>query len=173
MFGPGDELLCRRQTISLPFVSSPQATFVVTLVTTVASALALFEGIIRMSFCLNNLKDGSLQGWGRNSGGQLGVGHSSTVATPVKIPLKNVVQIQGGYYHVVALCGNFFELITKHETDDGSVHCWGGNSYGELGTGSGHSNETSPVKISPPSAVAAVAAFGFHTFLMLSTKKVN
>ncbi len=62
--------------------------------------------------------------WGRNSFGQLGLGHTETRSIPVAVPgLESLMSIDGGDRHTCAL------------RTDGSVLCWGNRSGGRLGEG--------------------------------------
>jgi len=68
--------------------------------------------------------DGSVQCWGANTLGQLGDGSASTItrATPAPVPgLSGVVALSAGSQHTCAV------------RMDGTVHCWGSNSAGQLG----------------------------------------
>ena len=72
---------------------------------------------------------GTVQCWGSNVYGELGVGTFSplpqpSILTPVEvIGLENVVQISAGRRHTCAL------------TSGGGVKCWGLNGFGQLGNG--------------------------------------
>ena len=69
------------------------------------------------------LDDGSLVCWGRNDGGQLGDGSSTSRDVPVDVDTgdKTAVAVTTGYYHTCALL------------DDNSVVCWGSNDFGQIG----------------------------------------
>ena len=71
------------------------------------------------------LDDGSVVCWGDGGSGKLGNGGTQTKFSPTPVtgfgPTNPVKQISAGYYHTCALLVN------------GSVSCWGSNSYGELG----------------------------------------
>jgi len=72
--------------------------------------------------------DGSLWGWGQNSGGQLGDGTTEHRSNPVHI-MDNVVAVSASYDHTMAI------------KTDGSLWGWGQNSEGQLGDGTTiHSN---------------------------------
>ena len=97
------------------------------------------------------LRTGEVSCWGRNTYGELGNGqstgdpqdNSADSAVPVKvIGISDATAIAEGGFHSCAL----------HRT--GEVSCWGGNIYGELGTGksTGDRQDTSiyspkPVKV--------------------------
>jgi alpha-tubulin suppressor-like RCC1 family protein len=70
---------------------------------------------------------GGLKCWGRNDHGQVGDGGTADVHTPVDVP---------GFTSGVAsvVCGGDFTCVL---TTSGSVACWGGDSYGQLGDGGG------------------------------------
>ncbi len=70
--------------------------------------------------------DGSVYGFGYNSSGQLGLGHTDDQSTPQLIPLPTEArpcQISAGYYHSLILC------------DDGSLYGFGSNASSQLGLG--------------------------------------
>ncbi len=72
------------------------------------------------------LDDGSLKCWGHNNNGQLGIGSTTTQTTPQSVDLgvgRTAVSLSLGSYHTCAIL------------DDGSLKCWGYNSYGQLGIG--------------------------------------
>jgi alpha-tubulin suppressor-like RCC1 family protein len=80
--------------------------------------------------------DGSLWCWGDNDYGQLGNGTSGvfpSIFTPVQIMSSGVKAVSLGGLHTCAI------------KQDGSLWCWGGNDYGQLGKGS--SWRTTPVYI--------------------------
>jgi len=68
--------------------------------------------------------------WGRNSHGQLGLGDTTQRNTPSPFTASyNVLQISGGGEHTCA-----------RETDGSNTwtYCWGGNWYGQLGSGTNY-----------------------------------
>ena len=83
------------------------------------------------------LDNGSVQCWGRNSYGQLGDGTTTTRVTPVQVTGlgSGVKSIQCGFNHTCAL------------RDDHTIHCWGANSSGQVGTGSFTSRKKNPVQV--------------------------
>ena len=78
------------------------------------------------------LDNGSLKCWGYNYYGQLGIGTSgngpdSTKDTPQYVDLgtnRTAKSVSNGWSHTCAIL------------DNGSLKCWGHNSYGQLGIGS-------------------------------------
>lgn len=71
--------------------------------------------------------NGKVYAWGQNTNGQLGLGHTNNVLTPVEVPQlsnKNVKDIYTGTFHSMAL------------TTTDKVYSWGVNSAGQLGIGS-------------------------------------
>ncbi len=85
---------------------------------------------------------GKVYCWGYNSQGQLGNGRSAidnnpfptAVVTTGPISGKKVIKVNAGDAHTCAI------------TDDGSAYCWGGNIYGQLGTG-GTANSFVPAAV--------------------------
>ena len=90
------------------------------------------------SFSLAIAGDGTIWGWGDNSGRQLGHGLGAfQTPTPGQIPnFGNVVSIAAGVNHSVAL------------KSDGSVWGWGSNSDGQLGDGTTNTVPVIPVRAS-------------------------
>ena len=103
------------------------------------------------------LSDDSLVCWGRNENGQLGVGTSSNevcsisgtdydcIKTPVEVNLgtdRSAKEISLGTEHTCALL------------DNGSVKCWGQNTFGKLGDGS-TTNRNTPVAVTLPTGRSA------------------
>lgn len=104
---------------------------------------------------LLRLADGTVRAIGQNDVGQLGLGHSSPVASnppPTVDGLTDVVAVSGGWAHSVALLA------------DGTVRAWGANANNEVGDGSG-TTRTSPVPVPGVSDVVAIAA-GEHTLAL-------
>ena len=82
--------------------------------------------------------NGTVSCWGYNAQGQIGDGTADIDRLlPVNvIGLSNIVSVASGYYHTCAL------------RDDGTVSCWGGNGYGQLGNGSDVNEIYTPVSVS-------------------------
>lgn len=114
------------------------------------------------------LADRSVRCWGSNSVGQLGDG--TTVGThPLPVPVRgvdntelltNVVGLTAGQAHTCALLAN------------GSVACWGSNSFNQLGDGTGM-NSNFPVSPSGLSNVSSISAGSGHTCALLASGSVR
>jgi alpha-tubulin suppressor-like RCC1 family protein len=111
-------------------------------------------------------QDGSLWCWGWNWRGQLGDGSGGSYdydahrSTPVQIMSSGVVAVALAGYYPSSLIpeGGYHTCAIK---TDGSLWCWGGNYYGQLGDGTNESKNT-PVQIMS-SGVSSVALGGYHT----------
>ena len=124
-----------------------------------ATALAVSAGTDHTCAILNNH---TLKCWGDDSSGQLGYGNNTTLISPSAnaIDLSNshtALAVSAGIKHTCAIL------------DDNTVHCWGDNTYGQLGMG----NTT---QLTAPSATAvdignhtaiAISAHGNHTCVVL------
>ncbi len=101
---------------------------------------------VRGSFTLALKADGTVRSWGQNTKGQLGNGSTQNKYLPVWVAdptepsgfLQGVAAISAGYEHSTAV------IL------DGTVRSWGGNNYGELGTGTCGSSPL-PVRVIDPS----------------------
>jgi alpha-tubulin suppressor-like RCC1 family protein len=92
--------------------------------------------------------DGSLWCWGGNGGGQLGDGTTTDKPSPIQVNALGmaVAAVAAGSAHTGAL------------KTDGSLWCWGGNTWGQLGDGT-TVKKSSPTQVPAlGTAVAAVAA---------------
>ena len=82
------------------------------------------------------LDNGSLMCWGLNNRGQVGDGTTTNAHTPVLVDLGSGItatKVVNGYRHTCATLSN------------GSLMCWGENSYGQLGNGQQTQTQTTPV----------------------------
>lgn len=80
--------------------------------------------------------DRTVRCWGANNDGELGQGTRSISATAGPVAgLTDVVELVLGAGHACARVG-----------EDGQLHCWGSNRYGQLGDGS-LETRTSPVRV--------------------------
>lgn len=62
----------------------------------------------------------TVQCWGANKFGQIGIGSTIDQNTPQPVPLESVIDIAVGGGHTCA-------------SKSGSIHCWGSNSFGQIG----------------------------------------
>ncbi|MGB2363243.1 MAG: RCC1 domain-containing protein, partial [Candidatus Poseidoniaceae archaeon] len=81
------------------------------------------------------LNDGSLKCWGYNSNEQVGDGTTLDRHSPVAIGLGTGRTAEAVALHNAHTCAIL---------DDGSVKCWGDDTYGELGNGAGVGDSASP-----------------------------
>jgi alpha-tubulin suppressor-like RCC1 family protein len=113
------------------------------------------------SHSLALLSNGTVEAWGRNSSGQLGIG--TTVGSDVPVPvasLSEVTAIAAGTVHSLALLSN------------GTVEAWGGNETGELGNGTTTSSDV-PVTVTGLSGVVAIAAGDGYSLALLKNGTVE
>ncbi len=100
------------------------------------------------------LQSGALWCWGRNDFGELGIGSLDPSQSPVPLPVaglgSGVMAVAFGNYHTCAALA------------DGSVHCFGGNGFGQLGNGITTESDV-PVTVIGVSGVTALAAGTEHT----------
>ena len=103
--------------------------------------------------------DGTLYGTGKNSYGELGLGHTNIVRGFTKLSVEDVTQVECGLNHV---------LILKK---DGSVLGSGRNNYGQLGKSSSSLSTTSSF-ISVSTNVAQVACGDYFSFIMKTSGEI-
>ncbi len=95
----------------------------------------------------------TLECWGHNGDGQIGIGTRTPAAIPVAVPmLAGVVDVCAGAQHTCAAL------------DDGSLYCWGNAQRGQLGIGEpmGMNERMSPTLV-PLTAVREVECGYHHT----------
>ena len=137
--------------------------------TTVSAFDYLGQGIrtiesgLRHSCAITN--DGQLYCWGNNADGQVGNGNPSGWSTVVNVPLDldpNVTaeSVALGNWHTCAIL------------NDGSVKCWGWNSFGQLGDGTTTDRDT-PVSVTLGSEAVSITSGGFHTCVILADGELN
>lgn len=101
------------------------------------------------------LGDGTVWGWGRNSGGVLADGTTIERHSPVQAQgVSGAVDVAAGYGHALALMG------------DGTLWSWGGNWSGQLGDGT--TTDSGPKPVPGLSDVVAIAAGRIHSLALTS-----
>lgn len=102
--------------------------------------------------------DGTVWVWGYNNDGQIGNGTTNTtgcfcVQTPTQATISDVVQIEAGAFHTLALKSN------------GTVWAWGWNENGQLGNGT-ETDQSLPVQV-------GVGVSGFNNIIAVSAGDVH
>ena len=111
------------------------------------------------------LDDGSVHCWGYNGYAQLGDGATTDSSTPVAVSLpagRTATALALGNSHSCAIL------------DDGSVHCWGYNGYGQLGDGT-TTDSNIPVAVNLPAGrtATALAVGRYHSCAILDNDAVS
>jgi alpha-tubulin suppressor-like RCC1 family protein len=106
-------------------------------------------------------RDGTLWCWGDNTGGQLGNGTTTQSTRPIQVTAmgNQVLDFTVGFYFTCAI------------KMDGTLWCWGWNSMGMVGDGTGIQRNT-PVKVTLPRAAKTVTAGGYSSFALLTDGSV-
>jgi alpha-tubulin suppressor-like RCC1 family protein len=121
------------------------------------------------------MSHGSVQCWGRNDSGQLGLGHSNDIGDD-ELPSPSISTVPLGISAKQIAAGG--DTTCALLIDD-SLRCWGRNDFGQLGLG--HSNSIGDNEL-PTDALArvqlggtpiSVAVAGDHTCALLSTNEVR
>ena len=110
------------------------------------------------------LSDGTVQCWGDNFNGDLGDGSTSVLGNNVPVPasgITNAIAISAGPSDTCSLLG------------DGTVQCWGWNTYGQLGNGTTLTNSSVPVTVSGITNAVAVSTGNTHTCAVLSSGSIQ
>jgi alpha-tubulin suppressor-like RCC1 family protein len=107
------------------------------------------------------ISDGSVQCWGDNAYGELGIGSITTTGIQGSAMPVPVVGLPAPATAIASL-----NLTTCALLNDGSVWCWGGNSDGQLGTSSGTVSPT-PLKIALSGKASSISA-GDHVCAVVS-----
>lgn len=101
--------------------------------------------------------------WGANGSGQLGVGTTTDHLTPASVAVEGVAgwqSVSGGERHTCAL------------SLAGAAYCWGGNSFGELGTG-GAAGRLAPTLVSGTATYTRISAGAHHTCAVSSDRSLR
>jgi len=104
------------------------------------------------------LSDRTVKCWGRNQDGQVGNGDNTTDVRAPALPvsgLASVAAITAGGYHSCALM------------PDSTVRCWGRNTRGQLGDGTGSFYASTPVAVSGITTAVSVSGGFYHTCAVL------
>jgi alpha-tubulin suppressor-like RCC1 family protein len=106
------------------------------------------------------LSSGAVECWGNDISGELGSGPLANGITVSSVPtvvsgLTRATAIAVGADYACAL------LL------DGTIQCWGSNTYGQLGNGS-TTDSTTPVPVSGLTGAAAIAAGTSHTCALMA-----
>jgi alpha-tubulin suppressor-like RCC1 family protein len=113
------------------------------------------------------LDDGSVSCWGENVYGQLGDGTTTSQNTPTQTSSlgtgRTAVEISLGKYHTCAIL------------DDGSVSCWGENTYGSLGDGTNNDwlTPTQTSSLGTGRTAVTISAGNTHTCAIIDDGSVS
>ena len=125
-----------------------------------SSAIAVACGRYHTAVLLAN---GTVQTFGRNDNGQLGVNDTTARSTPVQVFAisSSAIAVAGGYYHTAVLLAN------------GTVRTFGNNGKGQLGVNDTTARST-PVQVWAISSSAIAVACGiYHTAVLLANGTVQ
>lgn len=104
--------------------------------------------------------DGSVQTWGSDERGQLGLGGPGSRLSPTTVPgLEGIVAVSAGAAHTVAL------------STTGIVYAWGAGTFGRLGDGT-RQRHNQPMRVPGLGSITAIAAGGAHTLALASDGRV-
>ena len=106
----------------------------------------------------------TLQCWGDNVLGQLGLGDTTDRSTPTTVNLgtgRSALAVSAGYQHTCAIL------------DNGKIKCWGRGDGGQLGNGA-TGNQNSPVAVTMGDGVTAkkISLGDYHTCAIFNDDKV-
>ena len=123
----------------------------------VAAVAAVTLSPLAITQASADVQTGTPYTFGANNFGQLGNGTTTARLTPGAVPgLTNIVQLDGGREHVIAL------------TAGGQVETWGHNTYGQIGSGRVGGQQNSPIVVPGLSGVTAVAAGHYGSMALRS-----
>lgn len=118
-------------------------------------------GISCGAYCIFALvKSNKCYVWGNNEYGQLGLGHYNEQKLPSELNLINIVSIQCGNSHTVA-------LIKADTSKSNECYIWGNNDRGQLGLGH-NQNQNKPQKLYLLHIIS-VSCGGYHTIALTKT----
>jgi alpha-tubulin suppressor-like RCC1 family protein len=115
------------------------------------------------------LANGTVQCWGNNAGGQLGIGTNSGPQTCTGTACSTTPVTVSGLTNAVAVS------IDQHACallSNGTIACWGDNSVGELGDGT-LTTHLAPEVVPGVSGVSAVTVGGGNTCVRLTSGAVE
>lgn len=109
------------------------------------------------------MSTGGVKCWGAGGSGRLGDGTVTRRLSPVDVVglPGPVASISAGQSHTCAVMA------------DGTARCWGDNSFGKAGDGSGISQRLTPVAVVGISSVQSIVAGGGHTCATLTSGGVR
>lgn len=120
----------------------------------VSGAIAVSAGGAHTCAILANR---TVQCWGDNTYGQLGIGTREHSSTPTTVPsLASVVAISAGAYDTCAVLQNR------------SAKCWGANNRGQLGNGTYTTRSASPVAVRGITSAVAISVGTSHSCAVLA-----
>ncbi|MDD2889732.1 MAG: T9SS type A sorting domain-containing protein [bacterium] len=120
----------------------------------ISNAIAIAAGD-RHSLAL--LADNTIQAWGWNAGGQLGIGTTKDTSLPATVTgITNAVKIAAGGKHSFAILAN--------ET----IKAWGDNTYGQLGIGAAYLSSDTAVIVPGINNALEVDGGWHHSLALLS-----
>lgn len=107
------------------------------------------------------LTDGTLNCWGFNASGQLGVGDTQDRGGPVRVGCTAgpTGEVCSGDWGTVSL-GTYHTCGIKSGDE---LWCWGGNNSGQLGVGTNTESEILPLHVSPENGWKSIAAGYQHS----------
>ncbi len=100
--------------------------------------------------------NGDVLCWGYNTSQQLGTEYPETTQSLVPVIVE-------GLSGVVSVHSSPYATHTCALHDDGTVSCWGGNAYGQLGRDEVDNAGGAPAKVKGLSGVTALSVGGSHT----------
>ena len=127
--------------------------------TTIDVNLSVENMVLGIEHTCTITRDGTPMCWGDNSGGKLGDGSMNSSLSPVRVTLpsgRKAIKLALGSYHSCALL------------DNGSITCWGRNTYGQLGDGTTNQSSTpTAVNLGDEKFAKTLTAGAEHTCAIL------